>query len=430
MTLQELDVLTQRILEKPYSLSSNENLVANVDGEVYRLVFDEERASLYEFLFKAGGKTLQTAYDVGLVRSALLGRNSKKQLILQHERIPFQAYWYEWTWEMLCNAAISVLETQKRLFDIPKCWLYDPHIWNTTFHYTKPVFFDFGAIRLADFELSFWLRLFWFGGNYLQAWKEKFRLNPAETQDLISLSKFNSLDAQIEFIKNLPSRRFVQTEWITYDKKSFVHGDKRAWQGKHKAVRDLFAKTTGISTAFDIGANTGDFVNILLNLGVKEIVACDVDETSLEKLYCDAQKKQLPVTASLMDAFHSWNYFAGGTRLTHLDDWRMRRCIPSERFKCDLVLAVALMHHLCYWHRLSFTEVAKIISSYSKQYAIVEWIPFSDPHLEGRINRYGDNCDEYNRGEFLTAFRKEFPKSHVEAMSSTLLGREMFLFEK
>jgi hypothetical protein len=60
---------------------------------------------------------------------------------LQHERIPFVSYPYEWTWGMLRDAALSQLDLLREAF-AEGFTLKDGTLYNTQWRGTSPVFID------------------------------------------------------------------------------------------------------------------------------------------------------------------------------------------------------------------------------------------------------------------------------------------------
>jgi len=422
-----LDELTSKISEKYFSLATNINIVSEVDGEIYRIMFDKDLCENYDFLFHNAENILTKAFDIGLVRTEYLGKNAQGHVILKHKKFEHQSMWYEWTLPQIRDAIIMTLKIQNILTET-SALIFDPNTWNVTFDYTRPIFFDFGSIKLGNIEPQIWLRSFWLGGNRLQSWHEKLGITWAELQDLLLNDKYTSYNSQIDYIEKLSLLEIRQSEWTNYDKHHFKFEDEITWQDKHRTVKKLL-EISQPKTVMEIGSNTGEFTKMMLKLGVKSVVACDIDDLSIRKLYEEAKKDNLKITPVCFDAFHTYNYFGGGTRQTHIDDWRMRRLIASERFKLDTVTAISLTHHICYWRNMSFDKYAEIISLYSKKWAIVEWIPYDDECLEGPINKFGKDKSWYIEDNFIASFKKYFPGAMFEAQSSPE-KRKMFLFQK
>jgi SAM-dependent methyltransferase len=351
-------------------------------------------------------------------------------MVLHHHRLTHQSFFYEWCFEQRKTAATAVLRIQQLLND-NGMFLIDPNTYNVTFDHTVPCYFDFGSIRAGHCPAQSWLRTFWMGGNVMQGWMDKLGIDFARLQDLLSLSRYATYDAQVEAMGLLLVDNARRTEWSSYDKKAFVYDDPATWQGKHLAVRDLFKVFPTVPrTATDLGCNTGDYCRMMLRWGVEEVCGLDIDEKAVAELYRRSRMAALKVTAVWSDFVHTYNHFCGGTRNAHtMNDPRMDRYKAQRRFSSELVLAVAVIHHLCYWRNIGLAELAQILAGSAKKYLIIEWIPAEDSYLEGIRNKYGDDRSLYTEGNFVTAMKTFFPGVHAVQKSSPE-PRRMYLFTK
>ena len=50
------------------------------------------------------------------------------------------------------------------------------------------------------------------------------------------------------------------------------------------------------------------------------------------------------------------------------------RLSSNDRFKSELVLALAIIHHLAFGQQLTFKEIIEQISLYTKKYLIIEFV--------------------------------------------------------
>jgi len=316
------------------------------------------------------------------------------------------------------------------LLDAEGMYLIDPNTYNVTFDHTEPCYFDFGSIRNGTCPASQWLRTFWMGGNVMQGWMDKLGVDFARLQELLSLRKNAGYEAQIKAMALLPDP-IRRTEWSSYDKRAFNYDDPSTWQEKHRSVRDLFKVFPSVpKTATDIGCNTGDYCRMLVKWGIEEVCGIDIDEQAIQELYVRSHKEGLKITPVWSDFVHTYNHFCGGTRSSHtMNDPRMDRYKAQRRFSSDLVLAVSMVHHLCYWRSTGLAELAQILAGYAKKYLIIEWVPSDDRCLEGPVNKYGDDCSLYTEGNFVAAMKAFFPGVSADQPSSPP-PRKMFLFTK
>ena len=122
----------------------------------------------------------------------------------------------------------------------------------------------------------------------------------------------------------------------------------------------------------DLGCNTGEFSRMAAGHGA-EVVALDADHDSVERLYrsAPAGARLHPVVAQLDDigAGRGW----AGAEHPGLAA-RM-----NQHF--DLVMMLALVHHLAIGAAIPLPAVAGFVRACSRGWAIVEFVDASDPQL-------------------------------------------------
>jgi len=83
----------------------------------------------------------------------------------------------------------------------------------------------------------------------------------------------------------------------------------------------------------------------------------------------------------------------------------------SEKNKSDLVLALALSHHLFFTCKFNFDYIAKCFSSYSREFLITEFMP------NGMGGASGPNPDplpgHYNLEEYVRCLSKYFGEVEI-----------------
>ena len=117
-----------------------------------------------------------------------------------------------------------------------------------------------------------------------------------------------------------------------------------------------------------------------------KVVALDNDTAALEVLFRTAAKQEKSVTAMV----------ANIARPTPAAGWRNREQLSlldrlNGRF--DLVLMLAVIHHLILREQAPLRHIAELAVELSKRWLLVEWVPPSDPMyqewLRGRDELYG-----------------------------------------
>jgi hypothetical protein len=192
----------------------------------------------------------------------------------------------------------------------------------------------------------------------------------------------------------LPS---MQTEWSEYygdNLQSFSPSED--WTQKHRSVYKILSTLTPFSV-LDIGSNRGWYSQLAAHLG-SNVVSFDTDEMSIGKLYQDAQNENISMLPLVMDIRNP----SPGYGLCN------RSLAPAvDRLNCDLVLALALVHHLVYKQYLTFEQIAEATSSFSKKWLLIEFIPKDDQYVREWWN---ESYSWYTLDNFIFSMKKKFGK--------------------
>ena len=98
-----------------------------------------------------------------------------------------------------------------------------------------------------------------------------------------------------------------------------------------------------------------------------------------------------------------------------------------NRTKADLVMALALLHHLAIGKNIPFSMIADMFHHLG-QTLIIEFIPKDDEKVKLMLTGKKDIYKEYNEEIFLTAFEKYF--SIAEKVTIPGSQRILFLMRK
>jgi hypothetical protein len=128
--------------------------------------------------------------------------------------------------------------------------------------------------------------------------------------------------------------RSASSHWTSYAS-THSYGDD-GYAAKQRFVEEVAAEARP-RLAWDVGCNTGDFSRILAKAGAY-VIAMDADEGAVDALYqrlaAEREARILPLVIDVVDP---------STAL----GWRAReRTSLEERGRPDLVLALALVHHV------------------------------------------------------------------------------------
>ena len=88
--------------------------------------------------------------------------------------------------------------------------------------------------------------------------------------------------------------------------------------------------------------------------------------------------------------------------------WNNReRSSLIERGEVDMVLSLALIHHLAISNNLPFSLISEFLASIC-QYLIIEFVPKSDSQVKILLATRDDIFPEYNRNDFESIFSERF----------------------
>jgi hypothetical protein len=96
----------------------------------------------------------------------------------------------------------------------------------------------------------------------------------------------------------------------------------------------------------------------------------------------------------------------------------------EARGPVDLVLALALVHHLAIGNNVPLEHVATFLSRLGRR-VIVEWVPKDDPQVERLLRSREDVFTAYNEESFAAAIRQVFNIDERRPVGST--GRTLYL---
>ena len=169
------------------------------------------------------------------------------------------------------------------------------------------------------------------------------------------------------------------------------------------------------ATVWDLGANTGYFSKAAARLGASA-VALDADPACIESLYREVREQRLLGVLPLLFDLASPSPAIGWANA--------ERMTLAERGPADVLLALAVTHHLAVSNNVPFVEIASYFSRLCRR-AIVEFVPKTDPMVQRMLQGREDVFGEYTQAAFELAFgaRFEIDERVVLSPSNRLLYR-------
>ena len=363
--------------------------------------------------------------------------------IIEPERIGFVSYPYEWAFSQLKDAALTTLALQTLALEHGFS-LRDASAFNIQFLRGKPVMIDtlsfepyregepwvayrqfcqhfLGPLALAarvDARLPLLMRPFIDGVPLDVA----SRLLPAATRWSPSLSIHIHLHARSQRrfaststvkkrrVSRMAMRGLIDslsgavkklewapagTEWGDYY--ADTNYSNTARDQKADIVRDFIARARP-ATVWDLGANTGEFSRLAAERGIAT-VAFDVDAAAVEKNYRTVRARgethMLPLVMDLTNPSPAlgWDH----------DE----RASLADRGPADLVLALALVHHLAISNNVPLDRVARFLARVGRA-LVIEFVPKSDSQVQRLLATRADVFPDYTRAGFEGAFAAYF----------------------
>ena len=379
---------------------------------------------------------------------------------LKPESIAFISYPYEWCFDMLKDAALLTLELAREAMK-KHMMLKDASSFNVQWHDGRMVFIDTLSFERYN-EQRPWIAYRQFCEHFfaplalmhylqtplqgmLMAYPDGIPLSVARKL-LPFKSRFNlhtylhlHLNASVankkqeqqvnkpfskQKMENLLRSLEEGIRSFSLDRTSGVWSDyydealQRNEYIEHK--KKLVAEWTNKlqwSTAFDAGANEGEFTS-LLKQKAKLIISADFDHYSINNLYKkiikDGTSNVCPLLIDLSNPSP-----AIGVNNTERSSF-------LQRIRADLIMALALIHHLCIGKNIPFSHVAKMFRQ-AGRYLLIEFVPKTDEKVQLMLANKKDVYDHYNEQDFINEFETYFTILSKQAIAGS--GRTLYLME-
>lgn len=416
-------------------------------GKLYRAITDRYKAD-YDLLFSSG------LYDT-LVKQHLLIPHQEVSpslakgayKVIQPELVPFISYPYEWSFSQLKDAALLTLQLQKQAIEHGMS-LKDASAYNIQFVEGKPILIDtlsfetlqskpwvayrqfcqhflapLALMATVDFKAGQLLRSYIDGIPLDLAAKllpHRTKLSPSLLMHVhlhASSQKRHAADgktgpikqptmsktALLGLIQNLEGAisrldwQGGQTEWGDYYQANHNYIDE-AMRAKLKTVKEML-KEFSPKTVWDLGGNTGRFTQLAVELGA-EAICWDIDPVAVEATYRHIKQSGQTHLLPLWQDFTNPSPNIG---------WELKeRLAVAERGQADVVMALALIHHLAIGNNVPLTRVGSWLAGLCSKGAIVEFMPKSDSQVEKLLTTREDIFDSYSQEGFEEAMSEFF----------------------
>ncbi|MCY4633935.1 MAG: class I SAM-dependent methyltransferase [Acidobacteria bacterium] len=378
--------------------------------------------------------------------------------VLEHARIPVVSYPYEWSFGMLRDAALLQLDLTLAALD-EEMTLKDATPFNVQWHGVRPTFIDLGSFTVyqpgdpwtgyRQFCETFLYPLF------LQAYRNapfhpwlRGRLDgmtAAECRSLLSARDWLRpgvlahvcLQAQVQaryeasngnvraqlraagfgaaLIRNNVARlrRTVERlRWTparsTWSEYADEHGYEDADLERKAAFVRRVLESRRWSLVWDVGCNTGAYSRLAAD-HADYVVALDADHVVVDRLYRalrdEGRTNVLPLVADAADPSPGLG-------------WRGRERRPlGDRCSPELILCLALAHHLVIGRHVPFADLADWLADFEAD-VILEFVDRGDPMVERLLRHRDGGRLDYSRAAAEAALARHFHLVGRETLAS------------
>lgn len=453
---------------EPGSFRDRDSRVIVSDDAIYRALSPE---GTEDWLALAGSPLLEQLTSTGQligsreVEPSVLGESGELlptgvERVLEHDRVPFVSYPYEWTFSMLQDAAKLQLDLGIAAIG-EGLNLKDATPYNVQYLGARPTFIDIGSFEkitagepwiayrqfcmLYLYPLLFqahkdipfhpWLRgsidgiqpidaikvfslpdrlrrgVFLHTSLHARLDRRANRSGPgsAEQNRTTRQVKPSQLQAQLQSMRRLVSKlkwKAGETSWSGYRQSNTYSDDDD--RRKQAFVAEVAASEKPALT-WDMGCNDGAYSRIVAESSAK-VVAFDFDHATVEALYRSLREEGntriLPLVSNLADPSPALG-------------WRgLERKTLVDRGAPDLMLALALIHHVSISANIPIADFLQWARDLDTT-LVIEFPKRTDPMVRALLaNKHDGANPDYEEGNFERELERRFKVERREELPS------------
>lgn len=379
------------------------------------------------------------------------------------EKVPFISYPYEWSFDMLKDAALLTLGLLKEAIQFGLV-LKDASPFNVQFIGSRPVFIDTLSFETYNEEQP-WIAYRQFCECFLSPLllshyskqplqkillafpegiplaitssllpkKSRFSLHTylhihlhagisvtqkkkKDQPTFFSKKKLLNLADSLETLTQKLSVGKQSTTWSNYYEEASTR--KNYLQHKKEIIANWLSDLPGLATGADIGGNDGEFARLLAANNIN-VIATDFDATCINNLYLQLKKEKAETILPLIiDS-------ANPTPAIGLNNEERDRFV--DRLQVDICLGLALIHHLSIGKNIPFIQVARFFNQLTN-YLMIEFVPKNDDKVKLMLKQKTDRYEHYTIENFEKAFAAFFNIKEKKEINDS--GRTLFLMQR
>lgn len=385
--------------------------------------------------------------------------------VVEHPKIDFISYPYEWPFALLKGAALHHLKLHRTLLD-EGLTLSDATAYNIQFNGVNPIHIDTLSIR-PYIEGELWggyrqfcdqflnpLMLYAKGGLF---YNDIFRgyfegvpsslltksvsffkkispsyfihialpnlLKEAHTLEQKTLNSHKSglkivaykrlLEHLAECIKSLKPPPSERTTWGDYEKSHSYNTSEE--QEKIDFISQIVSQKSP-QVVWDLGCNAGKYSVLALNSGAKSVVGFDLDHKALDICAQRASANELRFLPLVMDMTNP---------SPQLGWMNKERKDLFQRRNADFLICLAFIHHLVIGKNIPLKQFASWLTELSPS-GVVEFVTKEDPMVKKMLSLREDIFYDYTLENFRSIMETYVVIKEVKAIKET---RHLFYYE-
>ena len=394
-------------------------------------------------------------------------------LLVEHQRVPFISYPYEWSFTFLKRAALHHLDLHLDLLQ-SNFTLSDASAYNIQFIGTRPIFIDILSIR-PYVEGEYWVgyRQFceqflnpllltsitgvsyngWFRGKTEGISVEDMAMllplrSKVSWQVLLHVVLHGYMSAKARSASAISGHLSVTSNRVRPMKKSaliWLIGSLRNWIAEFKPIgvagtvwqdyerntsyayseeeakRSFIARYIGHrkpTEVLDLGCNKGSYSQLVLSVGATRVLGIDFDAAAIEGAVERADELKLNLLPLIID----------GMNPSPNQGWAQREWLGfKERINADGILALAFLHHLVIGRNVPMANAVDWLVGLAPS-GVIEFVPKHDPMVQRMLENREDIFPNYH----IDVFRQELGLRVAVVNESVISksGRTLFEYQR
>ncbi len=240
----------------------------------------------------------------------------------------------------------------------------------------------------------------------------KVRSQLRESGFSVELVKHN-VQSLLRLVRNLKPAK-AESSWSSYEAQCPYEQEARSYK---ESVVGAIVSQRRRRLVWDMGCNTGFFSRLAAS-NSDYVIALDFDAECIEKLYLELRQEQLSILPLVWDVMNPSPALGFANR---------ERKELTDRGTPDLVLALALVHHLAISASIPLVELVAWFASFSPE-MVIEWVGPEDPMARILLEQKNVHYRDYNIASFVQVVEKFFRIIKRHPLSGE--SRELFHVER